>query len=172
MLSFAARRSARVVGVLAATAVLLGLSAVAHAGSALAATTIGQTGTPTAFFAGGSDTVQNDAAMPMAGVVTSLNTQSAAACHSVGTYDLQVLQPLGGNQYQLLGDTGNKTDPCDGQLHSYPVNIPVQAGDVLGVYVVSDWLGGMLLPGSENFGTPISEPGVGDTVTLPNPSRP
>ena len=58
-----------------------------------------------------------------------------------GTYDFQVLRPLGGDQYLVLGDTGNQTDPCNSQLLSYPVSIPVQAGDVIGVYVVNEWQG-------------------------------
>jgi hypothetical protein len=140
-------------------------------GSALASTTVGQTGMPLPGFVNNvSDGAENDAAMPTAGVVTSLNTQSASACLVVGTYDLQVLRPLGSNQYRVLGDTGNQTDPCDGQLHSYAVDIPVQAGDVIGVYVVQPWQGVLEFqfgPGNENFQNPISEPAVGDTITLP-----
>jgi hypothetical protein len=47
-----------------------------------------------------------------------------------------VQRPLGGGQYRVLGETGNETDPCDGRRHFYPVNVDVQAGDVIGVYVV------------------------------------
>jgi hypothetical protein len=69
----------------------------------------------------------------------------------------------------MLGDTGNQTDPCDSQFHSYSVSIPVQAGDVIGVYVVEDWQG-LLDVGSglTSASAPIPEPVVGETVTLGN----
>ena len=109
--------------------------------SALASTgtTVGQTGTPlsTVHFIGGFEDVQADAAMPAGGLVTSFQTQSSSCSAGHGVYDFQVLRPLGGNQYRVLGETGNQADPCDSQLHSYPVSIPVQAGDVIGVYVVT-----------------------------------
>jgi hypothetical protein len=89
---------------------------------------------------------------------------------SAGTYDFQVLRPLGGGQYQVLGDAGNQTDPCDGLLHSVPVNIPVQAGDVLGAYVVDQWEGVLSVStGSYSDAGGIPEPSVGDTVTMGAP---
>jgi hypothetical protein len=139
------------------------------AGSALAQTTVGQTGTPiSGTTLGPGEAVQTDATMPAAGVVTSFQTQSAS-CNPAfaGTYDFQVLRPLGGEQYRVLGDTGEQTDPCDGQLHSYPVNIPVQAGDAIGVYAVV-WEGDLSdTSGSLGANVDISEPAVGDIVTLP-----
>lgn len=88
-----------------------------------------------------------------------------------------MLRPLGAGQYLVLDDTGNQTDPCDGQRHSYPVDIQVRAGDVIGVYVVStsanpdvpsDWQGLLnTTSGSLNFTSGIAEPAVGATVTLP-----
>lgn len=144
------------------------LLAAVPAGSALASTTVGQTGPPLTNdgFLTGEEVVQADAAMPAGGVVASLNTQAGSCNLFTGTYNLQVLRPLGNNEYQVLGDTGNLTDPCDGQLHSYPVSIPVQAGDVIGAYVVTKWQGIL----SESAGTVhaggIPEPAVGDTVTL------
>jgi hypothetical protein len=152
----------------------LGFAAV-PVGSALADTTVGQAGAPLAnpvAWSSGFEFAQNDAAIPTDGVVTSFQTQSASASScgtSVGTYDFQILRPLGGGHYQLLGDTGHQTDPCDGQLHSFPVNIPVQAGDVLGVYVVDMWVGLLSqTSGSDSPGS-IAEPSVGDTVTLGGP---
>jgi hypothetical protein len=90
---------------------------------------------------GGREVVQTSAAVRAAGVVTSFHTRSGACNLATGTYDFQVLRPRGGGQYQLLGDTGNQTDPCDGQRHSYSVSIHVQAGDAIGVYVVNEWQG-------------------------------
>jgi hypothetical protein len=139
------------------------------AASALASTgtTVGQTGTPvaTVHFTGRFEDVQADAAMPAGGLVTSFQTQSSSCTAGQGVYDFQVLRPLGGNQYRVLGETGNQTDPCDSQLHSYPVTIPVQAGDVIGVYVVSNWQGLLNNTGSRAVAG-IPQPAVGDTITL------
>jgi hypothetical protein len=145
--------------------------AVVPATSALAGTgtTVGQTGTPLDYVSnsGGDEGVQTDAVMPTGGIVTSFQTQSGGCPFHTGVFDFQVLRPLGNNQYQVLGDTGNQTDPCDGQLHSYPVSIPVQAGDVLGVYTVSTWQGVL---GFSNPGliSTIPQPAVGGTITLPS----
>jgi hypothetical protein len=140
-------------------------------GSALADTTVGQTGTPPSDFVAGFEIVQTSAAMPAAGLVTSFHFQSSTCNLERGAYDFQVLRPLGSDQYRVLGDTGNQTDPCDSQFHSYSVNIPVQAGDVIGVYVVKDWQG-LLDVGSAltSASDPIPQPVVGDTVTLTNDS--
>jgi hypothetical protein len=137
--------------------------------SALAATTVGQTGMPLSnnYLFAGRELVQTSAAMRAAGVVTSFQTRSGRCNLATGSYDFQVLRPQGGGQYQVLGDTGNQTDPCDGQRHSYSVNIPVQAGDVIGVYVVNEWQGLLSsTSGSINFAS-MAEPAAGGSVTLP-----
>ena len=103
--------------------------------------------------------------MPAGGLVTSFQTQSSSCSAAQGVYDFQVLRPLGGDQYQVLGDTGTQTDPCDSQLHSYPVSISVQAGDVIGVYVVSSWQGVLNFSGSREAAG-IPQPAVGDTITV------
>jgi hypothetical protein len=153
------------------SAVVLGVLvvvAVAIAGT----TTIGHTG---GFSGGaliaGTEQIANDAVVPFGGgTITSLNTQAHPDCihdtvgYLQGTYNLQVLHPLGGGQYQVLGETGNQVDTCDGQFHSYPVNIPVQAGDVLAAYTVALWMAGTVV-GSRTTAT-ISEPGAGDTITV------
>jgi hypothetical protein len=154
--------------------VLVGVMFAALPAASAMANTVGQTGAPMAnpvAWSTGFELAQTDAAMPSDGVVTSFQTQSASASScgsSVGTYDFQVLHPLGSGQYQVLGDTGHQTDPCDGQLHSFPVNIPVHAGDVLGVYVANIWVGVLSTSGSYSDGS-IAEPSVGDTVTLSGP---
>ena len=150
----------------AALALTVGVSA------AVADTTIGQTGAPAALaFRSGIEIVSPGSVVPAGGgTIVSLNTQSSdcntASGFQQGTYNFQVLHPLGGDQYKVLGETGNKTDPCDGLFHSYPVNIPVQGGDVLGVYVVAPWVGVLSTSGSIVYND-LSEPAVGDTVTLP-----
>jgi hypothetical protein len=137
--------------------------------SALATTTVGQTGTPLSnnYVFGAREVVQTSKATRAAGVITSFHTRSGTCNLATGTYDFQVLHPLGGGQYQVLGDTGNQTDPCDAQPHSYSVSIPVHAGDVIGVYVVNKWQGLLsITSGSINFAS-IAEPTVGGTITLP-----
>jgi hypothetical protein len=138
-------------------------------GSALADTTVGQTGPPVQGLAAGGEWVQTSTAMPTDGTVTGFQTQANIGSNCVydaGPYDLQVLSPQGPGKYKVLGHTGNQTDPCNGQLHSYlPVDGPiaVRAGDVLGVYTVGNWFGE--IPGTSNVSVaPISEPRVGETV--------
>jgi hypothetical protein len=150
-----------------------GLAAAAlPAGSALADTPIGQTGTPVPFHYLVFDTeyINPAAVVPADGIITSFQTQSTASgvttCHFTGVYDFQVLRPEGNNQYLVVGDTGNQTDPCDGQLLSYPVNIPVQAGDLLGVYVTWLWAGALSSSGSSDATHQTTEPGVGQTITV------
>jgi hypothetical protein len=156
----------RLVGAFVIAAVAVGLPTGAEA------LEIGQTGEGNgSALVAGTEHIPGGYVVPFGGgTITSLNTLSSSTCthdplgYLQGTYNLQVLRPLGGGQYQVLGETGNKLDPCDGQLQSYAVNIPVQAGDVLGVYAVSLWMGGMA-GGSHTFST-ISEPAVGDTITV------
>jgi hypothetical protein len=138
------------------------------AGSALAATTVGQTGPSltNAYLFGGEEDVASPATIPFAGTVTSFQTQSSVCNFAAGGYDFQILRPEGGNQYLVVGDTGNQTDPCDGQPHSYAVNIPVQAGDVLGVYVVTNWEGVLTVGGPSLPYGAVPEPTVGQTVAL------
>jgi hypothetical protein len=161
--------------VAASTALALGAL---PAGSALAATTVGQTGPPLTNIGESAATefVQTSAAMPAAGKVTGLQTQAASSADSIcginwtGPYDLQVLRPLGGNQYKVVGHTGNQTDPCDGQLHSYPPvggPVAVRAGDVLGAYAVGLWFGVLNSTSGTVSTSPITpEPGVGGIVTV------
>ena len=95
--------------------------------------------------------------MPGIGRVTSFQFQSGS-CPQVagGSFDFQVLRPVGNDQYQVVGNTGTQSDPCDGALHSYPVFINVQPGDVLGVYVVSAWEGVIGVAAPESFRRPGS----------------
>jgi hypothetical protein len=137
-------------------------------GSALAATTVGETGPPLTEngLEGGDEDIASPATMPFAGTVTSFQTQSSNCSFEAGSYDFQILRPEGGEQYLVVGATGKQKDPCDSQLHSYPVNIPVRAGDLLGVYVIESWQGLLTESGpSLPFGS-VPEPTVGQTVTL------
>jgi hypothetical protein len=151
------------VGTIAGVVSGLGLAGL-PVGSALAATTIGQTGTPlptsTVVMTGGIERAETGSVMPGAGTVTSFQFQSGS-CVDGGSFDFQVLRPMNGGTYQVIGHTGNETDPRDGTLHSYPVEISVQAGDILGVYVVSDWAGVIDVAAPESFAI-MAEPQVND----------
>lgn len=146
-----------------------GVLALGLAGPALAST-IGQSGPPdtTFYWPAGEEDVQTDAVAPGDGVVTSFQTVSSP-CHAGilrGVYDFQVLRPLGANQFLVVGDTGNLTDPCDSLPHAFSVHIPARQGDVLGVYVVSNWIGAL----DGNNGPQVKydtqpEPSVGQVVT-------
>jgi hypothetical protein len=138
------------------------------ASSALAATTVGQTGPPltSAYLFGGEEDVASPATIPFAGTVTSFQTQSSDCNFVAGSYDFQILRPEGDNKYLVVGDTGNQTDPCDGQPHSYPVHIPVQAGDVLGAYVATNWEGVLTVSGPSLPYDAVPEPTVGQAVML------
>jgi hypothetical protein len=162
---------------------LVGLAFVAlPVGSALAATTIGQTGTPIpgARVAARLE-VKTEAVIPAAGNVTSFQFQaggSSGSCESGGgAFDFQVLRFVPGSeaQYQVVGHTGTQHNPCDGMLHSYSLDVPiaVEADDVLGVFVVDEWEG--ILNESAPFtksGKPTVQPSVGDTVELTTTSIP
>jgi hypothetical protein len=151
---------------------LAGLVLAALPASSALATTIGQTGAPstTDRWSGGDELLPQASAVPDAGLVTSFQTQASDCSQTGGVpgiFNFQVLRPEGGNQYLVVGDTGNQTDSCNSQLNSYPVNIAVQGGDVLGVYVVQNWQGLLSFTGGVQFGFQ-SEPSVGQTITVPN----
>ena len=161
---------------------LVGLaSAAVPVGSALADTTVGQTGPPLSsqVFGGLTENIETSAAMPSAGIVTSFNTEASSCSGALGAYDFQVLRPLGGDQYQVLGHTGTQQDPCDSQLHSFPpvnangapTTIPVEAGDVIGAYVASGWQGLLSVTSGTTSRTLIivpTAPAVGDVITAPD----
>jgi hypothetical protein len=145
-------------------------------GSALAATTVGQTGAPIpgAHVAARIE-VNTEAVILAAGNVTSFQFQAGSCESGGGSFDFQVLRPVSGPgaQYQVVGHTGTQHDPCDGMLHSYPVDISVGVGDTLGVFVVDDWEG--ILNESTPFtksGLLADQPQVGDTVELTTTSSP
>jgi hypothetical protein len=139
-------------------------------GSALGAppTTIGQTGAPltTQLMGSGVERAETGAVIPADGRVRSFQFQAGSCVFAAGSYDFQVLRPVGTNQYQVVGRTGTLTNPCDGKLHTYRVNIRVRAGDVLGVYVVTPWEGVLNVPAPESIAVRIAQPAVNAVVTV------
>jgi hypothetical protein len=165
------RCAARVRRLLVCVGLVFGLLPV---GPALAATvTVGQTGPPlTGFpaFAAGSEGAPST--ITVAGMVTGFQSQSRQPqdCDQTGEFDFQVLRPLGGDQYQVVGHTGLQDEPCDGQVDFYPAHIAVRAGDMLGFFVVREWHG-MLVFGNPRFPSsfttnPSDQPQVGDIIEL------
>jgi hypothetical protein len=119
-------------------AAVLGLTVVlvvmVGAGPASASTTIGNStpipsGSNIGCGANGAEVVDTGYVVPAGGgVITSLSSSAFA-----GQFDTQVLRPNGGNSYTVVGNTGLQTQN-DGAVHTYPVNIPVNGGDVLGEF--------------------------------------
>ena len=68
------------------------------------------------------------------GVVTSWNHMAPGPVGFAETMALQMLRPTGGTQFTVIGQSAVQTLPSDGPL-SFLTRIPVQAGDVLGLYV-------------------------------------
>jgi len=73
----------------------------------------------------------NSYAAPAAGVITSWSTQ-------VGTnpgqmLGLKVYRPIGAGTFLVVGQDGPR--PLTSGLNTFPVNIPVQTGDILGIFL-------------------------------------
>jgi hypothetical protein len=128
-----ARRHLRVA--LAVFVVGGGLVCLSAPSSALAGTTIGQTFVPTDGF--GEVTVlqtvtpAGEYSAPSSGVITSWSHRAGGTALLI---KLKVARSAGGNDFTIIGSSPLKS-PVLGQLNTYTdVRIPVQAGDVIGVY--------------------------------------
>lgn len=112
------------------------------AGSARAATSIGDVTTaPTTAIGGGEIFLQSDGGtgrpytVPVGGVVTSLRAQARLTSGAMtGTLRLLVLHPGGGTVYTVLGGGDVSFENSVFTTSSAQTSIPVQAGDLLGVY--------------------------------------
>jgi Ca2+-binding RTX toxin-like protein len=165
-------RTRRTVGALVAVMGTLALGA-----APASAATIGQAGHDNSTCAPNHQFVEpgNTYSVPSAGVITAMQYQAANG----GTFhfDLNVLRPLGGDDYLVLGHTGLTSDPEDGLMHAIPVSIPVQAGDLLGIYTGDEpgWTCVRSVgAGDEVYYRPglSSAPAPGDVVNLPSNAGP
>jgi hypothetical protein len=122
------------VGALASAAALLS----AGPGTASAATTLGETFVPPDSFTDVSIGLQaqspgNAYAAPSPGVITSWSFQASFGALPQGL-KLKVGRPAGGAAFTIVGESAPK-NPISNQLNTYTdVSIPVQAGDVIGLY--------------------------------------
>ena len=111
---------------------------IAPAGASPAPVTLGSTtGTPSMNICGGGQNCtyvpfQNLGAaalvVPADGTLTSFSVRSGSATGSVA---LRVLRPAGGGAFTGAGTSPAK--PLSGSLDTFAVNLPVKAGDVLGL---------------------------------------
>ena len=116
--------------------VLVGLVfAALPAGSALADTTIGQTGVSSVLCGGGpgvgADT--NYVVPAGGGTITSFSFASTAA-NTNEQVDFLVLQHVSGSSYKVVGKTGPETLAGTGAVETFPASISVQAGEILGFW--------------------------------------
>jgi hypothetical protein len=164
--------------------VLAGLGA-ASPPPAPAATTIGQLdpGTPSSACTGSSYWVQSVTSGPGyaipagGGVITSWSHKAnVVPDRELG---LRVFRPLGGTSYSLIGTSGVQV-LAPSAVNTFATRIPVQAGDLLGLYVGNPGLiisGGAscayaALGNTVNYSTGFDpEPAVGSSVSLtPHPT--
>ena len=133
----------RAAAILAATAIV---AAVASA-PAGAATVIGSTfpppPPPLGSSCGGDTSVLqtgspgNQYAAPTAGLITSWSFRANSDSPPTGM-KLKVARPVGGNDFRVLGQS-SPHDPVAGMTNTYDdVQIPVEAGDVIGYYTAGD----------------------------------
>jgi hypothetical protein len=109
-------------------------------GIATAATTLGETFVPPNAFTQPSIGLQaqspgNQYAAPSPGVITSWSYQAPAGPGGVPQgLKLKVGRPAGGSDFTIVGESAPK-NPTASQLNTYTdVSIPVQTGDVIGLY--------------------------------------
>jgi hypothetical protein len=116
--------------------VAAGLVAAMSAPEAGAALTLGSTFVPAdtcsdeVFIQSGSPFAHY--AAPFAGVLTMWSYRADAAPPS--QVRLKVARPAGGDDFTIVGESKSQA-PTASVLNSYPTRVPVQAGDVIGLYV-------------------------------------
>jgi hypothetical protein len=122
-----------------ALVIAVGLLGLVGTSSALAATQIGQTFSPT--IANSNTTVIQSGAVPpapsytvpFAGVITSWNFERVEGSALSPQLKLKVARPAGGNMFTVVGEDGPRT-PVVG-LNTFSARIAVQPGDVIGLHV-------------------------------------
>jgi len=113
----------------------LGALALAAPGSASAATQLGETFPPPSACDPGATNLQSSSpggryTIGFPGVITSWSYQAGAGTTQV---KLKVARPAGGNAFRIVGESGPNTATA-GSLFTFPAQIAVAAGDILGIY--------------------------------------
>jgi hypothetical protein len=149
---------------------------IAPAASALADTTIGQTGGGTACHPfNGAVAGDADYVVPSRGRITSFSFQSASA-NAGNQIDFLVLRPGGGSNYTVVGKTGVKTLQGTGLETFFPRHeIAAHGGDILGFWVITPPNVGFpncihIVPGHGGIhatANQTADPNVGDTLKFP-----
>ena len=120
-----------------ALAIAVGLLGLAVPASPAGAVQIGETFVPSS--AGGDFTfIQSSSpsgqhAAPFAGILTSWSFQANPAPPQL---KLKVARPVSANSFTIIGESPVEA-PLPNALSTFPVGIPVQAGDVIGLYKVT-----------------------------------
>jgi hypothetical protein len=113
---------------------LVGLAIPASAG---AATQIGETFEPTDNCSPRarlqSISPNSQYTVPFAGIITSWSFQSSSAAGD-SPLRLKVGRHVGGDNFTIVGESGTQAIPDLDAFNTYPTRIPVQAGDVIGLY--------------------------------------
>ncbi|MDX6616381.1 MAG: hypothetical protein QOD60_1472 [Solirubrobacterales bacterium] len=152
------------IGAVAITAALT----LATAAPAAAGTQVGETFDPT--IVGGSGVTYLQVAspggqytVPFTGVITSWSFQAPAT--TVPSLKFKVGRHVAGNDFMIVGSDGPR-DPVAGMLNTFPVTIPVQAGDVIGDFRASS--GAVQRPAGFDYlvQTMLGDPAPGATPTF------
>jgi hypothetical protein len=160
----------RLRGAVALLAISAGLVSLSSASSALASTQIGQTFTPDGIDGFGtgaflqSVTPAGEYTAPSSGVITSWSFRNGGSPIAV---KLKVARSAGGDDFTIIGSSPLKS-PVVNQLNTYTdVRVPVQAGDILGLYNATS--GGLLTREVAGYGYHYlfggADPPVSDTST-------
>lgn len=132
----------RPLGIRIVLAALWGISILAMSSTASAQITVGQLATATTptfncEYVSPYDELQTSVAagnsyvVPTAGVITSWSTQVGLVPGQI--LGMKVYRAAGIGTYQVVGQDGPRG--LTGGLNTFPVNIPVQAGDILGIFL-------------------------------------
>jgi hypothetical protein len=119
---------------------IVGSGLVLGPGSASAATTLGQTFTPTVDFGGSGIFVQTGSpgdvyTVPFDGVITSWSFEAASSAGS--PLKLKMLRRVNDTDFTTVGDSQLQT-PALGMLNTWPTRIAVKAGDVPALFYSDD----------------------------------
>lgn len=82
-----------------------------------------------------------------------------------GQYSLRVLRPAGNSQYGAVGTDAETVTSAGGQTFS--TNLPIQAGDLLGVDIPTDGVNGIAGVQASNSNFAVWSPSVGSGLATP-----